>query len=83
MEMVEDQAQMALLAEALIGETGPPSADTVHGAIVSLQKRRIESEIRNLRARIAEAERRGDHAELAVLTQQKLDLDRALRNLHS
>ena len=83
MEMVEDQAQMALLAEALMGETGPPSADTVQGAIVSLQKRRIESEIRNLRARIAEAERRGDHAELAVLTQQKLDLDRALRNLHS
>jgi DNA primase len=83
MEMVEDQAQMALLAEALMGETGPPSADTVQGAIASLQKRRIESEIRNLRAQIAEAERRGDHAELAVLTQQKLDLDRALRNLRS
>jgi DNA primase len=81
MEMVEDQAQMALLAEALMGETGPPSADTVQGAISSLQKRRIESEIRNLRARIAEAERRGDHAELAVLTQRKLDLDRALRKL--
>jgi DNA primase len=83
MEMVEDQAQMALLAEVLMGETGPPSADTVQGAIASLQKRRIESEIRNLRAQIAEAERRGDHAELAVLTQQKLDLDRALRNLRS
>jgi DNA primase len=81
MEMVEDQAQMALLAEALMGETGPPSADAVQGAISSLQKRRIESEIRNLRAQIAEAERRGDFAELALLTQNKLDLDRALRSL--
>jgi DNA primase len=82
MEMVEDQAQMALLAEALMGEIGPPSTDTVQGAISSLQKRKIESEIRNLRAQIAEAERRGDHIELAVLTQQKLDLDRVLRKLH-
>jgi DNA primase len=36
-----------------------------------------------MRAQIAEAERRGDQAELAVLTQQKLDLDRALRQLHN
>jgi DNA primase len=81
MEMAEDQAQMALLAEALMGETGPPSAEMVRGAIESVQKRRIEGEIRALRAQIAEAERRGDHAELAVLTQRKLDLDRALRRL--
>ncbi len=81
MEMAEDQTQMALLAEALMGETGPPSAETVRGAIESVQKRRIEGEIRALRAQIAEAERRGDHAELAVLTQRKLDLDRALRRL--
>ncbi len=81
MEMVQDRAQMALLAEALMGETGSPSGETVQGAIVSLQKRRIEREIRDLRARIAEAERRGDQAELAILTQQKLDLDRALRRL--
>jgi len=64
-----------------MGETGPPSAGTVRGAIVSVQKRRIEHEIRALRAQIAEAERRGDHAELAILTQQKLDLDRTLRRL--
>jgi len=35
-----------------------------------------------LRGAIAEAERRGDHAELAVLTQQKMELDKALRQLH-
>jgi hypothetical protein len=32
---------------------------------------------------ISEAERRGNHAELASLTQQKLDLDRVLRQLHN
>jgi DNA primase len=81
MEMLENQAQMALLAEALMGETGSPTSDAVNGAITSVQKRRIEGEIRGLRAQIAEAERRGDHAGLAILTQQKLDLDRALRRL--
>jgi DNA primase len=83
MEMVTDQGQMALLAEALLGEGEPPSVDTVRGAIASRRKRLIENELRDLRARIAEAERRADHAELAVLTQKKLDLDRTLRRLHS
>ncbi len=82
MEMVEDQAQMGLLAEALMGETGAPSTETVRGAIESVQKRRIEGRIRQLRAQIGEAERRGDQVELALLTQQKLDLDRTLRRLH-
>jgi len=81
MEMVSDAAQMALLAEALMGETTPPPAATVQGAIVSRQKRLIESQIRDLRARIAEAERRGDQGELAALAQQKMELDRALRRI--
>ncbi|HUX28128.1 MAG TPA: hypothetical protein VMV39_05040, partial [Terracidiphilus sp.] len=82
MDMVEDPAQRALLAEALLAETEPPSADTVRGSIVSLQQRQFESHLRDLRTQIAEAERRGDFAELAVLTQRKLELDRALRQLH-
>ncbi|HTB98690.1 MAG TPA: DNA primase [Terracidiphilus sp.] len=82
MEVVEDPAQRALLAEALLGETEPPSDTTVIGAVVSRQKRIFENEIREVRARIGEAERRGDFAELALLTQRKLELDRALRQLH-
>jgi DNA primase len=81
MEMVTDQAQMALLAEALMGETAPPLVETVSGAIVSRQRRLLDSQLRQLRAQISEAERRGDHVELALLTQQKLDLDRASRRL--
>jgi DNA primase len=81
-EVVEDSAQRALLAEALLAETKPPSESEVRSAIQEIQERAIEARQRDLRAQIAEAERRGDFAELALLTQQKLDLDRALRQLH-
>jgi DNA primase len=81
MDVVEDPAQRALLAEALLAETEPPPADSVLGAITSLQQRKFEAELREMRAQIQEAERRGDYAELAVLTQRKLELDRALRKL--
>jgi DNA primase len=83
MDMIEDPAQKALLAEALLAETKPPEENEVQSAIQEIQERAIERRLRDLRALIAEAERRGDHAELALLTQQKLDLDRSLRQLHN
>ena len=82
MDVVSDEAQRALLAEALLAETRPPEETEVQSAIQEIHERSIERRQRDLRALIAEAERRGDHAELAILTQQKLDLDRALRQLH-
>ena len=82
MDVVEAPAQRALLAEALLGENRPPEEDEVASALQEVQERAMEGRLRDLRAQIAEAERRGDFAELAVLTQQKLDLDRALRGLH-
>jgi DNA primase len=81
MDAVEDESQRALLAETLLGETEPPSEETVVGAIVSLQQRGLEAELRDVRGQIAEAERRGDFAELALLIQRKLGLDRTLRQL--
>jgi DNA primase len=83
MEAVEDEAQRALLAEALLGETRPPEPDEVAGALQEVEERWIEGQLRDVRAGIAEAERRGDFAELALLTQKKLDLDRALRSIHN
>ena len=82
MEVVGDEAQRALLAEALLAETRSPEETEVQSAIQEIHERSIERRQRDLRALIAEAERRGDHAELAILTRQKLDLDRALRQLH-
>ena len=83
MDVVEDEAQRALLAETLLAETKPPEESEVQSAIQEIHERAIESRQRDLRALIAEAERREDFAELALLTQQKLDLDRALRQLHN
>jgi DNA primase len=66
-----------------LAETKPPEENEVQSAIQEIQERSIERRLRDMRAQIAEAERRGDFSELAVLTQQKLDLDRALRQLHN
>ena len=82
MDAVEDEAQRALVAEALLAETRPPEASEVESAIQEVEERALESRQRELRARIAEAERQGDFAELAILTQQKVKLDRDLRELH-
>ncbi len=81
MEAVEDGAQRALLAEVLLRETKPPTESEVLSAIQELQERAIEGRLRDLRVQIAEAERRGDFAEVAVLAKQKIELDRTLRNL--
>jgi len=81
MEVVEDPGQKGLLAEALLGETRPPQDGEVQGALQELQERAIEARLRDLRAQIAEAERQGDNAALAAKTQQKLELDRELRQL--
>ena len=78
MDVVDDPGQKALLAEALFRETRM----TVGGALQEVQERSIENRQRELRAQIAEAARRGDHTELAILTQQKLELDQALQGLH-
>ena len=83
MDVVEDEAQRALLAETLLAETKPPEENEVLSALQEVQERATARRLRELRALIAEAERRGDFAELALLTQQKLDLDRKLRQLHN
>ena len=83
MDVVEDDGQRALLAETLLKEVEPPAAREVESAIQEIEERSIVSSLRDLRAQIAEAERRGDFTELALLTQKKLEMDRALRKLHN
>ena len=83
MDAVEEPAQRALLAEALLAESRPPEEGEVASALQEIEEHAVEIRQRNLRALIAEAEQRGDYAELALLTQQKLDMDRMLRKLHS
>jgi DNA primase len=82
MEVVTEEGQRAFLAEALLAEVKPPELAEVQGALQEIEERALASRLRDMRALIAEAERRGDIAELAALTQQKMDLDKALRRLH-
>jgi len=79
---IEDQTQRALLAQALLEERESPAEIAVHDALHGLHVRSLEQRQRQFRAEIAAAEQRGDGAELIVLTQRKLELDRELRNLH-
>ena len=82
MEAVGDPSQRALLAEVLLQEVDPPAEAEVHSALHTLQLNRLEHEQRSLRTQIGEAERRGDMAELAILSQRKLAVDREIRRLH-
>jgi DNA primase len=82
MEAVQDGRQRALLAETLLAEAVPPAEREVLSAVQELEEHAVVNRQRQLRTLIAEAERRADFAELAVLTQKKLELDRALRKLH-
>jgi DNA primase len=83
MEVVEDPEQRALLAEALLSETKPPEINEVLSAIQQIQERAIEHRLRELRRLLGEAEKRGDDQQLAVLSQQKMEMDKALRQLHN
>jgi DNA primase len=82
MDVIEDESQRALLAQALLGETKPPGQQEVSGALQHIHEEAIEHRRREVLREIAEAERRADMAEALRLTQEKLQLDRALRDLH-
>ncbi|WP_263355658.1 DNA primase [Acidicapsa ligni] len=79
---IEDPAQRALLAQVLLAEGEAPEESAVHDCLSGLHYSRLENEQRALRALLGEAERRGDFAEVAALSQRKLAVDRELRNLH-
>ena len=82
MEAIEDEQQRALAAEALLAEIRPPAEEEVQSAVQEIHEHALEQQQRELRSMIAEAERTGDFAELAVLSQRKMELDRTLRELH-
>jgi DNA primase len=72
----------AHLAKAL--EHSPAPGDPslmvqVEGALKTLERRRLERRQRELRGQIAEADRRGDQEMLGKLMQEKVQIDRELR----
>ena len=80
-EAVTDPTQQAMLMQALLGETKVPTLSEVLGAVQETQERAIETELRNLRAQMDEASKRGDLAEALKLMEQKHELDTAKQRL--
>jgi DNA primase len=65
----------------LLKESGEVELQEVEAALESLKYRRLEALQRRVRADIAEAERRGDLAQLAVFVAEKLKVDREMREV--
>jgi DNA primase len=82
MDAVEDAAQRALLAEALLNETKQPGESEVASAIQELQERVIVNQLRELRGPLSETARDQGSAEWTALWKRKLELDRELQKLH-
>jgi DNA primase len=81
MEVVTDDTQRGLVAQALLHEVNPPPATEIAGAIQEVEERAIEIRQRELRHLLAEAQRRGDSTEVSVLWKEKKEVDRALQEL--
>jgi DNA primase len=80
-DAVDDPVGRSLLAQALMGESEPVSSEHVAAALETLRHRHLERRQRQLRAAIAEAERKGDASSIVSLTAEKLSIDRALREM--
>ncbi len=77
---IPDPVQRAILAQALLRETSEVEFDEVERALVSLKYRQLVALQRRVRSDIAEAERRGDFAQLAIFLAEKLKVDRQMRD---
>ena len=84
LDIAQDQHSHILLVTALQRANDPSSqaqsiTEQVENALYTLEHRHLERRQRDLRALIAEADRRGDHQLLNSLTAEKLQIDRKLR----
>lgn len=89
LDAAPDQESRVLLARALEGDGDSADAnevqqsmtEKVENALHTLRSRHLERRQREVRVLIAEAERRNDHEMIARLVVEKMQIDRALREL--
>ena len=88
LDAAPDQPSRVMLARALehpmdqaetSASTQRSLSEQVDDALHTLEHRHMQRRQRELRAQIAEAERRGDNAMVATLIQERMQLDRKLR----
>jgi DNA primase len=78
MSLPLSDADRRRVAEVLLNDAEELTPELVDGAIHALRRRGLERRQRQVRAQIAEAERRQDSSELGRLLRQKVEIDRAL-----
>jgi DNA primase len=76
----EARAHLALALDHSPHASEPPLTAQVENALHTLEHRRLQRRQRELRSQIAEADRRGDQEMLNKLIQEKLEVDRKLRD---
>ncbi len=79
MSLPLENGEKTMLASALMKEDEALTPELVEGALEALRRRRLEAKQRELRTKIAEAERKGDLGQVGQLMREKLEVDRALR----
>jgi len=79
LDVVDDPNEHNMLAQMLLTEGEPVSVEHVKAALDTLRHRHLERRQRELRAAIADAERKSDSTALIRLTAEKLAIDRELR----
>jgi DNA primase len=77
---VSDSSQRARLAQVLLHETKEVEVRDVEAALKSLNYRRLEALQRRVRVDIAEAERRGDFAQVKLFLDEKREVDRQMQD---
>jgi len=73
------ESDQRLLASILMQESDELTQELVESALEALRRRKMEMRIRELSALIADAERKNDANALSALLQEKLAIERALR----
>jgi len=76
----ELRAHLATALQHAPAPGDPTLMAQVEGALKTLERRRLERRQRELRTQIAEADRRGDQEMLHKLMEEKVQVDRALRD---
>jgi DNA primase len=76
---VQSEQNQRLLASVLMQETDELTPELIDSALQALRRRKLERDSRTLSHNIAEAEKKNDSAGLAALLQEKLRIERELR----
>jgi DNA primase len=75
----QSDSDQRLLAQILMQESDEITQELVESAVEALRRRKMERRKRELNTNIAEAERKNDLGTLAALLQEKVALEKALR----